>query len=696
MNRQIAIYIGTEQLDMFENENVSVESSVQNVKDITKVFTDFSQSFSVPATPKNNAIFGFYFIPETEEAFDSRIKVSGRIELGTIPFKEGKFRLEGVKMEGGKPSSYNITFFGNLTKITEVLGDDTLQDLDLSAYDHDRTFINAETGFGAASGLFSGDVVYPFTSNTQLYFDSDPASAASTGGAVNIAFDVSFLPSDERGVQWTDLKPAIKVLRIIDQIETQYGITFSDDFLTSGDTFDELYLWASNGNEKISTETGDIQVLCDTRTGGTDTLFDLSDDSWTDTIQSNTGSPVLGSTQRMQMRIDITPDAGYTGITYRVFYNIDGGDLFEVTPEGGVTGASTTTATYRPEVNASVTATMRVFVKAEAAFSFTSQLTCRLQIRGLGSWTTSESDIVTGVSQIETPRLVMADNMPEIKLIEFIQGLIKAYNLVVIPTSETTFFVDTLENWYAAGTLRDISEYTDVFDYQMLRPAGNGELDFKFEDPESILIVERETLLNERYGDIDVDLTDGSGNKLDGGALEITVPFAQAVYERLTDQFTEEQTQACYLATFDRDLSQVDVKGHLFYGIYTDVDAFSSLTFGLVENSTTVREVLNYWRMSHTNDAGTDGTIFNSEFDEFTGTTITANLYTNYWEDYINDLFAKERRIFKYKVRLPATLITAIELNDKLLINGRRYLINNMSTNLTSGVVEFELLNDIY
>jgi hypothetical protein len=49
------------QLELFNDEQIVVNSSVQNISDISKVFTDFSQSFTVPASAINNAIFKHFY-----------------------------------------------------------------------------------------------------------------------------------------------------------------------------------------------------------------------------------------------------------------------------------------------------------------------------------------------------------------------------------------------------------------------------------------------------------------------------------------------------------------------------------------------------------------------------------------------------------------------------------------------------------
>ena len=105
-----------QQVDLFEDETISVTSKIQDIRDISKVFTDFSQSFTLPASKKNNKIFKhFYNYYISEGAFDARKKLEAVLEINYIPFRRGKVFLNGVKMKNNKPYAYNITFFSSLT-----------------------------------------------------------------------------------------------------------------------------------------------------------------------------------------------------------------------------------------------------------------------------------------------------------------------------------------------------------------------------------------------------------------------------------------------------------------------------------------------------------------------------------------------------------------------------------------------------
>jgi len=48
--RRLQLYIENQRVDLFKDESVSLTQTIKNVKDIDKVFTEFTQTFSVPAS----------------------------------------------------------------------------------------------------------------------------------------------------------------------------------------------------------------------------------------------------------------------------------------------------------------------------------------------------------------------------------------------------------------------------------------------------------------------------------------------------------------------------------------------------------------------------------------------------------------------------------------------------------------------
>jgi hypothetical protein len=62
----------SKRLDLFNDEKISVTSSVSNYNDIGKIYTDFSQSFTIPASKKNNKVLSHWYESQIDNGYDHR------------------------------------------------------------------------------------------------------------------------------------------------------------------------------------------------------------------------------------------------------------------------------------------------------------------------------------------------------------------------------------------------------------------------------------------------------------------------------------------------------------------------------------------------------------------------------------------------------------------------------------------------
>ena len=69
-------------------------------------------------------------------------------------------------------------------------------------------------------------------------------------------------------------------------------------------------------------------------------------------------------------------------------------------------------------------------------------------------------------------------------------------------------------------------------------------------------------------------------------------------------------------------------------------------------------------------------------------------LYQQFYSQYINNLYNQRTRVIKAKAHFNPYLLASINLNDRIVLSNKRYLINTMTTDLTSGEVNLELIND--
>ncbi|WP_136465523.1 hypothetical protein [Flagellimonas onchidii] len=689
-NKSIDIYIEGQRLDLFKDENITVNSSVQNLSNISKVFTDFSQSFTVPATQNNNRIFKHFYNADIDGGFDARTKKASHIEISKLPFREGKIRLESVSKKNNRPVNYKITFFGNLVNISDLFGDDQLSDLDFSEYDHTYDSLNVVNGM--INGLNNRDIIYPFISATrQWYFTDSTSDSTDTEHLLNIAYHFDD-GQPQHGIDWTELKPAIRARAILDKIQSTYGITFSNDFFGTA-PLDDLYLWLSNSKGKLVKESSVNKINFTTHVSG-DNIFNLTDDYYETTLVSSSAfSGIPNGTQRVTGQLIVTPQSSYNNVEYSTFRQDTENGTLNLMNEN-LTGTSTY-STFIPRIIEDGTFTRRYsfYLQSKDFMVYDVQLTIRKQ-QWSGTWVTIEEEVLSASSVSSTSDISISKVFSPMKVKDFFTGLIKMYNLVIVPTSSTSFYVNTLDNWYDEGSIVDITRYVDISKSDVAKGNTLSEVNFKFKEDDTILIDKFSQINGYQYGNLETVLKDANGNKLDGKPLNVEVGFGNMVFERLPDISTGNLTNIQYGTAIGSDQSPKNPKPLLFYAIRTTL----SNSVGIRTSSNSLQGSTTAFLPSHVNDFTTKeySTVFNTELDEYDSTLIENSLYKLYYEDYVTDIFSQKRRKYSYTAKLPQHLISTLKLNDRLLIKDTRYIINNMEINLTTGTVQLDLLNDIY
>ena len=187
--RQVVLYIKDknnvyQQAEMFSDETISITSKIQDVKEPEKIFTDFTQSFNIPASKENNKILQHWYNANVQDGFDYRIKKDAILEVDYTPFKRGKIQLKKVVLKNGVPFSYSIVFYGNTVNLKDLMKDDELQQLDyLDNYNHTYNAGNVYLGFQQGLSLNSTNysIIYPLITHTKrLYFDSESYTKSGT------------------------------------------------------------------------------------------------------------------------------------------------------------------------------------------------------------------------------------------------------------------------------------------------------------------------------------------------------------------------------------------------------------------------------------------------------------------------------------------------------------------------------------
>ena len=134
---------------------------------------------------------------------------------------------------------------------------------------------------------------------------------------------------------------------------------------------------------------------------------------------------------------------------------------------------------------------------------------------------------------------------------------------------------------------------------------------------------------------------------------------------------------------------------------YVDRQSFvpspSSTFISFRDTETTRSGLYNYYiPLNSNNTSGTGQSLnFFAEIDSYSLTVNNQTLFANYYVNYIKDVFNIKRRLTKLKAFLPLRILLNFQLSDRFDINGQRYKINSITTNLKTGESDIELLNEV-
>jgi hypothetical protein len=288
--------------------------------------------------------------------------------------------------------------------------------------------------------------------------------------------------------------------------------------------------------------------------------------------------------------------------------------------------------------------------------------------------------------------------MPEIKVKDFLAGILKMYNMVIVPTTSTSFLLQPLDDWYAAGTNKDFQDYLDITEYVVNRPPLYREIEFKYQETEQILGFQYQQTNNVGFGDLNVDLP------FDGDEFLIEVPFECPLFERLTDQHPP--TSLTNVLVYKSITSEANEDGTfnpylgapvLFYAVFGDYDLTANKLTFVDADPNNHREVTTAWYANVSNSptsAGASHSIcFGADIDPYHLQSVNRSLYNTEWVDYITDLYSQQRRLYNVEAVLPIGKIITLNLQNAIIWNGTKYLVNNVNLNMTTGKASFELLN---
>ncbi len=676
------LYIA-EKLDLFQDEKISVTQNLINYQDISKLFADYSQSFTIPASTRNNKILKYWYDNALVDGFDARYRYDGFIEVDKVRFKIGTFQLDSVTIKDRKPENYKVTFFGKVKQLKDLFGDDKLSVLEFFQFQH--TY-DAASVYNRIVGTTNLSIRYPLLAHDRLYDFG--------GGGPN---DVT---TNAGAIKWDSLFPAIKVSTIFQLIQEKYGITFNSMFFGSYNQYKRLWLLMKNA-EKLTVLTYPQRLRFDFATFGwlgmeiypSDTVDLYRNQQWILT------GPVTGTYNGVltQLLLKITPTTpnNYKILYYRGAYLVGSSNTLSGTQTIDLSSLITDTPT-----NSKFT----FWIQSEGILTYEKELkaTFRTIVFGL---TRLNEKYAYGPIQTTQAEISLQNYVPDIKLYDFFMGIVKMFNLIIVPTSENEFTIEPMELWYSIGKFNDITENVIEDSIDLAPPKIYKEITFKYEKSENLLNNNFNELFSNIRGFDYGDLRYLSDTTVTDTKYEVKLPFENVMFER--DNGSTFQT-----ATFkDKNLNNYLPKPVLLYdngSIYTEDSSGTSIPIKFY-NGTTYQNINIYRRFSNglsTTELFTSiglvptvpgmllSTCWNNEQSSWFIDSNMQGLYQNHYAQWISNLYDVNARILTCKAYFNPYELSNIAMNDRIIIKDARYVINNITTDITTGESNLELLTD--
>jgi hypothetical protein len=503
---------GYQQLDTFADETITVSNNVTGLFDIGVLPSDFTRQITIPGTKVNNEYFEHVYDISVFNPylFSTNTKVEAYFDFGGIYISEGYLQLNKVNVKSNKYiDSYEVSIYGGLSSFARDLNRVYLTDLTtLNKYNHTASYENITASWDR--NLFNGDIVYPLA-------DYGTGWQYTSGQTNTFGLDDS-----NGGITVQDYKPAIRVKAVFDAIFEYAGYTYSSSFMQQ-DWLDDVYMVCNNSLKypefpNVNLETyGTIKVSAISGSGMTN--IQIPSGSWTNLPWFNELADPQQFYNNGAYRVDL--DTNIAGIL-----NLN----FNVTcPENNLPGTSSSNATWQIrmlETGSSIpysTRTIQPYVdyfdalqssrtgginqtfelKTEFLMDTIPPGNYYFQIRQSPNFppptaqplvtidpnnTTKSFLQITKVKQAGDFRIMNIPlNMPYgetgIKLIDFIQGLQKKFNLVIYPnnTQNREFIIEDFNSWYDKGEILDFNKYINLDKTIEVIPANNlavNELNF--------------------------------------------------------------------------------------------------------------------------------------------------------------------------------------------------------------------------
>lgn len=715
-------------LDMYEDLPVSVVISQEDITEIGSSAYKYSKTFTLPGTKHNNEVFsGFYSVVGID--FDALTKIECVVENGGNIIFEGFLRLNAVIMTGDY-IEYEVYILTEISDFSSEIQALSLRQLDYQDLDHENNYDNITQSWeytGGTSGLFNGQILYPFY-NYGLIYDSNDNPSFTFGLSGDSAFT-----GTTNSVPEEYFKPSIQLKSVLDRLFSATTYTYESEFFNT-DYFKSIYMSLSNTDEiGVSREDEETENRNKFKVLASDNLyytydandkrkplvFNTLDPDGYDPLGSFTlDNDFPGSSSDDYLNYFNVPTAGdyYFNLRFRYFNqtgqnfptyfrvkayksttpnNIDNtGTLFYQTPGSGYAALGTS---QEANVFFSGALSSDEYVSLYVEFIDTAGFPDGgLTIVGPNGEGNAWWDLYTAPTLQGTTNVSMRLQMPDISAPDFFSSLTKMFNLTI--QKDEVDKVLRIEPWnvYFNDTDRAKIDWSDKLDKDSSIRVEPLDFDLS-KDVRWTYESAGDEVLGKYYED---NFDNIFGNKLYTsssniltGEQELSIPFRPFPTNTITGSEYVIMGRTCKVD--DNGLEKpVAGEPHLFFWngnryMYQNDTGSGQGSWFLSSGGTQV-EWNTYPAVHHLSDLGNLQGIefsdlnFRPYWDFFVSNNDVVNpyssfsLYNTHWQDYINNLYSSEARRLEGRFYLEPKDIGELKLNDKIFVKDNYWRIEKV------------------
>ena len=156
------IYIEEQKIDLLQDISTEFTYAIDDVSEFGSRNTSFSKTISIPGTANNNLIFGYIFelnnanvtynsLPNVGYNYNVTKQANCKIFIDKVQIFKGTLRILEIVIDK-ETIEYQCSVFGELGGFINQLGNQRLEDLNFSAYNHTYNAANISASWDNAGG----------------------------------------------------------------------------------------------------------------------------------------------------------------------------------------------------------------------------------------------------------------------------------------------------------------------------------------------------------------------------------------------------------------------------------------------------------------------------------------------------------------------------------------------------------------